>query len=50
MTPQQALQILNNASALALLSRADHEAVIRAVQTLDAIVNAPPAPHGEPEK
>jgi len=34
MTPEIALQILNNASSLATLNRGDHEKVLEAIQTI----------------
>lgn len=38
MTPEQALQILDNAAAQALLSRDNHIAVAQAVETLRALI------------
>jgi len=34
MTPEIALQILNNASSLATLNRGDHEKVLEAIQAI----------------
>ncbi len=46
MTPQQALSILDQASARAVLTRAEHETVVQAIQAL-AKALAPPEPPKE---
>jgi len=47
MTPDQALQILDRASALAALPRQDHVAVQQALAVLAAAIK-PPAPPAAP--
>lgn len=44
MTPQEALQILDNAASRAALSRADHVAVQQAVQVIAEAITPKPAP------
>ena len=50
MTPDQALQILDRASALAAMPRQDHVAVHQALAVLAAaIAPKPPAPAAAPD-
>lgn len=43
MNPQQALALLEQATGLLTLTRADHQKVVEALQTLARVVS-PPAP------
>lgn len=50
MTPDQALQILDRASAMAALPRQDHVAVQQAIEVIRQAIKppAPPAPDPSP--
>ena len=43
MTPEQALELLDKATSMLQLNRADHSAIAKALQTLNTLV-APPGP------
>jgi hypothetical protein len=42
MTPEQALRVLDDATSMISTTRANHEAMINALRTLQAALNAKP--------
>lgn len=50
MSPQEAVEVLRQASAMAMMSLSDHQKTLQAVQVLQQFTSPPPEPVDEEPK